>query len=143
VPTIVLEPQNPNDLTPEKLQSLVDALKAASREVSVEFAHREQRGYGVTWWEVLNVWIKDPAVVGGVAGAASAKVVEKLVEVVIDWLKRRHSDKATKKRPKIVTILDHEGNVLKSVELQADSPMVDKTAEKRSEPRRKPPVAEQ
>lgn len=87
---ILLEPQNRLDLRPEDLESLAQAIREAEPESQVEIVGKEPKGYGVTWWEVLNIWITDPNIVAisaGAAGGAAAKLVENLLDIVFGQLR--------------------------------------------------------
>ncbi len=52
--TVRLVPQNPLDLRPEELEDLAQDFREAGYEVEIDDEIR-QRGYGVTWYEVLTV----------------------------------------------------------------------------------------
>lgn len=55
-PQILLVPANPLDLRPEELEPLVANLRDGHAS-SVDVGVVPQRGYGVTWWEVLVIYI--------------------------------------------------------------------------------------
>ena len=54
---IILEPGNPLDLKLEKLISFISELQEQDPEYNIQFVSTELTGYGVTFWEVLNVWL--------------------------------------------------------------------------------------
>jgi hypothetical protein len=108
---IQIRPGNPLDLTPEKLDDLVKALEAEFPEVTVSVEITEQRGYGVTWWEVLHVTL--PWVEGYAAGKA--------IDLAVSWASRRwKQEHETRERPRpiSVTIYGPNGEVLKRVKVE-------------------------
>jgi hypothetical protein len=52
---VIVQAANPLDVRPEELDSLIATLQ--DEGLDVRRAHQEQRGYGVTWWEVLLIWV--------------------------------------------------------------------------------------
>lgn len=140
MPEILIEPQNPLDLTTEQLEDLAQSLRGIDASYDVRFAYREQKGYGVTWWEVLYIWLPW---IGVAAGAiAGEKAVEKIVELSIDWARRRFKKEGEQKRPKYVAILGPDGKVLKSVRLndEAQEPEDLTEEDQQKPPRSLPPI---
>jgi hypothetical protein len=135
---ILIESANAADLTPQMLEPLRAELSGAEPNTKVEFAASPQRGYGVTWWEVLYIWLKEPLVVGA-AGAVAGKILEKVVEAAIDWVKESHTSKGSKARPRIVSILDKDGKVLRAFEVKDGTELYDCTIREREKPPRKLP----
>jgi hypothetical protein len=74
---ILLEPGNPLSLRREKLQSLIEAIESCDASYRVRLAYNDQQGYGVTWWEVLHVWIPWTTI----SGAAAKKITEILIDL--------------------------------------------------------------
>jgi hypothetical protein len=60
-PLILVEPSNPLDVTPEDVQALCDALAEHLPDVDFEVGYEEQHGAGVTWREVLHIFVPDLA----------------------------------------------------------------------------------
>ena len=135
---ILIESSNVADLTPQKLETLRAELSGAEPNTIVEFAATSQHGYGVTWWEVVYIWLKEPLVIGTV-GAVAGKVLEKVVEAAIDWVKESYASKGSKARPRLVSILDKDGKVLKSFEVKGGTEPHDCTNREREKPPRKLP----
>jgi hypothetical protein len=111
-------------------------LAAAIRDIEVGVAARfsrpiERRGYGVTWWEVVYIWL--PAL----GGAVSTAFAKKVVEVAIDWARKRFKRRGAEKRPKYVGIYGPDGKLVRSVLLtdEAAEPE-DRPAEPRKPPSR-------
>lgn len=115
---IVLQPTS--DLRPkaEDVRSLGDDL---SRELGFPVrlvGEPKHLGRGVTWWEVVHVWLPASAVGGAGVGKA--------VDVFVDWARARMrrflDERKTKKKPnpppQHVTIYGPDGKPLKSVTLK-------------------------
>ena len=105
----LLEPGNPLTQSEEVLKPIIQAVQDIDPTYQVGLAYRDQRGYGVTWWEVLHIWIPW-ATLGGVAA-------KKIVELAIDWAYGRLKRDKPKNRPRSVTIYGPQGQVLKKVEV--------------------------
>lgn len=120
---LVVSPQNPLQLTREDLAAFLTSLEAIGPHLEVEYTPREQRGYAVTWWEVVHVFVPAAAVyVGG-------KLVEEIVSRFVDWARDRLRKEQSQKRPKYVAIYGADGKILKSVVVQPDESVVDRTSE--------------
>ena|SRR5712691_6286553 len=108
---ILLQPGNPLDLRRDKLAPLIDAIEARDASYQVHLAYKDQRGYGVTWGEVLHVWIPWTTI-----GGAAAK---KITEILIDWARRKLKGDAKSKRPRFVTIYGPTGKMLKKISVNS------------------------
>lgn len=60
VARVILETSNPLDLSVEELEELARQLRALDGELTVSVGMQEQRGAGVTFWDVLHFWIPEP-----------------------------------------------------------------------------------
>jgi hypothetical protein len=105
---IVIESQNKLDLPAEELQSLAADLRAYDPVGEVTIDEREIKGYGVTWWEVVRIWLVDPVVSGAAAGTAAYAL-----NAGRNWACERFVK--VPKRPKYIGIYGPDGNVLKSI----------------------------
>jgi hypothetical protein len=74
-------------------------------------------GYGVTFWEVVNVWILAP-----ISGA----LILEITKLSIKWARNRFSQKGKEKRPKYIVIYGPKGDPLKNILLKnaTDEPEV-------------------
>ena len=134
---IILEPGNPLDLKLEKLKSLISELQEQDPEYNIQFVSTELTGYGVTFWEVLYVWL----LWVGIKTAEAA--IPKIVDLFIKWAHNRFHQEGGEKRPKYVAIYGPNGEVLKSVLVRSkDSEPEDRTEEDRKRPPRKLPRIE-
>jgi hypothetical protein len=122
----------------DELDELAQSIRGVAPGFAVRFAvPREQRGYSVTWWEVVHIWLPWAAVAaGGVVGPAIAK---KIVDVAIEWARTRFARKPNK-RPKYVAIYGPDGKVIQSVLIRDETAEPeDRTAADAADPRRHPP----
>lgn len=136
LPQLLLVPGNPRDLTPEKLADLVSDLSA---DYSADVGVAEQRGYGVTWWEVLIIYIATKgadAIVGRLYDAA----LDRIESSVKAWLARRRETEESK-RPFFLAVYDEDGELAKALEFRPDDEPVDVTERERAKGKRPRPEA--
>ena len=100
---VIITPANPLDIRAEDLQPLFEILETEGFEVSTE-PGVEQRGYGVTWWEVTN------AVLDHIDEVAV------LVTAIKQWHESRRV--TNRGRPQITTIYGPNGEVLQEVKTE-------------------------
>ena len=110
---ILLEPQNPLDIRPEEMQSLVDEMRTLDRDYDVHIAYYTppsgaQSTYQVTWWEVLTIWI---------AAQVGSAAIQQIVQLTVDWMKRRFSEPYRETRPKHIRIVRYEGESGEVIEI--------------------------
>ncbi len=131
---VIVQTANPRIVKPEELGGLVSALE--NDGLDVRLAYAEQRGYGVTWWEVLLIWI------GARTGEA---VIEQVVGDVVGWMRDRFRQEPERsQRPKVALLVfyeDDEGEATEAVELKSadDEPVRRPTEEFERYTRKKPP----
>jgi hypothetical protein len=91
-------------------------------------------GYGVTWWEVVVIYLASKgtdAVVGEVFDA----LLKSIKARVTAWYKARRDAGGPKgSRPMALDVRDEEGNILLGLELDPDGEVKDVTAERRAGP---------
>jgi hypothetical protein len=146
---IIIQSGSPFFTEPEDLQALANALRSQSDETEVVVhTPRDQRGYSVTPWEVVYIWLTtDPTgtlvgkalltgSVGGIAGKASGWVSGWVVDAVKDWVKSRidlsRKEHEARKletpkiwstvRPTAAIILGPDGKELLTIEQQGNDP---------------------
>lgn len=131
---IVLQPANPLDLRPEDLEELAQDIREAATDYEVRIAGDEivdPRRRGVTWWEVLTVWLPAASdnlglviVIAQAVAWARRRLKKEQAEQV-----RQHEEELAKRtrrrgrkpvarvshRPKYIEILGPSGEVLKAV----------------------------
>lgn len=126
MPKILLEAQNPLDIPPADLEPLAQAIRDVGQGYEVQIAEPvEQRGYGVTWWEVVLIYIGSRG-----AEVVLTNVVNDLYKVAVGWARARFQKEPG--RPKYIAIRGPDGEILRSVEVRRpDAEPEDKTEEDR------------
>lgn len=117
---ILLETINPADLTPDDLKELADQLSAAIPEFDFIPAYEYQHGAGVSWHEVLRLWVENEEMLRDVSFGF-------VLERVYENMRERFKKPAGKHRPKSIKVNDRSsGKEVKSVVLEsADSAPVE------------------
>lgn len=138
LPDVLLVPGNPLDVRPDDLQGLVAAI-SADLPLTVDVGVVPQRGYGVTWWEILYIYIGTKGL-DAVTGHAFQLALDSITEKVQDWYRGRRKSKDSQ-RPFYFGILDEKGSVLRALEVRADGSVDDVTAREQSKPLKPRPEA--
>ncbi len=125
---ILVEPRAPNDPNPEHLSALRAELASAFPNVDVWEAWDEQRGAGVTFQEIVNIWIPWSDITSAAAGV--------VVTILVQWLKERHKECPT--RPKLGRIYGPDGRVVRSFHIEGSQTQPE-TSSEQSAPRPMPP----
>lgn len=138
---VFLVPRNPLDLRPEKLEPLIDQIKELENGLTVSIRTVPQRGYGVTWWEVLEIVIIYVGAKGldAAVGHPIQLLLDKITEKVRDWYQRRRAEEGNT-RPLSLTFRDEEGRALRSVEMQESDDVEKGTKKKRTTKERARPT---
>ncbi len=139
MPQVLLVPANPLDLRPEELESLLGDLRAGHAS-SADVGVVPQRGYGVTWWEVLVIYIAMKGA-DAVIGHVYQLLLDEITEKVKAWYRARRLEKDNK-RPLLLGIRDEEGHVLRALEIQSSGEVSDVTEREAEKPLRPRPEAE-
>ena len=131
-PVILLETINPLDLTPEDLAELAVKLKDTASQYDYEVAYEDQHGSGVTWHEVLRIWVPN-------AAAIRDGVYVFLVGESINFMRKRFKRKGGKRRPKSIIVHDAEtGEEIASWIIQDELAEAEETTPEKHILRRKP-----
>jgi hypothetical protein len=94
---ILIETINPSDITPEELWELADLLSREVPQFIFTPAYEDQRGAGVTWHEVIRLWVENEDIIkGGVFGF--------VLEHVYQTMRARFKREGGKRRPKSIII---------------------------------------
>lgn len=139
MPQVLLVPANPLDLRPEELESLLGDLRTG-HAASVDVGVVPQRGYGVTWWEVLVIYIAMKGA-DAVIGHGYQLLLDEITEKVKAWYRARRLEKDNK-RPLLLDIRDEEGHVLRALEIQSSGEVSEVTEREAEKPLRPRPEAE-
>jgi hypothetical protein len=112
---------------PEDVEDLAEALRGQFPDITVTIVPPAMSGYGVTAWEVLNVfvpWSELPhdAFMAGVGIVAKEAIA---------WAHRRL--KKSPHRPKYVAIYGPNGEIVKAVRVDPGGEEIDMTEEQREE----------
>ena len=105
--TILLETINPADLTPDDLEELASVLTEQLPGFDYEIASEEQHGAGVTWHEVLRVWLPDVTSLKDDAYGA-------LLGTCFAYMRSRFARKHGSRRPKSIILHDESGREIAS-----------------------------
>lgn len=109
---ILLETINPFDLTIKELWDLANELHARIPEFYFAPAYEEQHGAGVTWHEVLRVWVENRDILEGAT-------FEVALSLIIEAMRKRFKKKHGTRRPKSIIVNDKSsGKELKSYVLK-------------------------
>jgi len=133
VPWVLLESNNPLDVTPEDLDEIADYLEQSPSNASIEIGYDEQYGAGVTGHEVLIFWIPD-------AGSIRDGIYVALITAAVQKFRERFKRRNSKLRKKIIMVYDKStGNEIETwiLEAEASEPII-KHADNNSVRRRLP-----
>lgn len=130
---IVFDPGNPHDFTDGGLEEFQVAM-AQEFETDVIIDRREERGQGVTFVEILHIWIE--------AGEIASPAI--IAKQVGGWLRTRRRSEAEitpKPRTRLADIYGPTGELLKSVRVENDTVQISEPSQdtKRERPRPPPP----
>lgn len=125
----VIEPGHSGAGLDADIPTLATEIAAKLPQADVRAVPKERLRYGLTWWEVIRIYILDPA---------DQVIVGVILAEAIRWCRERF--KKMPKRLKSITILGPDGKVIKSVLIKnpTDEPE-DRTVEDNQEPTRPPP----
>ena len=127
---VILETPNELDLTVPELQALARELESANDHLQVRVGTHEQRGAGVTFWDVLHFWIPEPEFM---RDALYGYLIGRCQEV----LRARRSGKHQEKRPMCIVVHLPDGSVAEIIEEGGE--LGDAPRAPRSQPRVLPP----
>lgn len=96
---VLLETNNPLDVTPEDLEELAILLEAIEPRPSIEIGYEHQYGSGVTGHEVLLFWIPN-------ADALRDGLYVPLIIATVGWMKKLFKRKHREHRSKVLTVYD-------------------------------------
>lgn len=128
---LVLETINPNDMTEEDLIELGNELR---REVDIRvgIGYEDQFGSGVSWHEVLHLWLPNYEFF-------KDKAWEIVLGIVLENLRRRFKGEGNDRRPKTLIVRDPQtGEVLAHYDIEAvdaEAILVDPDQSPRRRPR--------
>ena len=96
---ILIETINPLDITPDELWELADHLSSVVPQFRFTPSYEDQYGAGVTWHEVIRLWVENEDIIkGGLFGF--------VLEHVYQTMRERFKREGGKRRPKSIIISD-------------------------------------
>ncbi len=96
LPQLLFVAGNPLDLSEEDLKPLVDQVSAASG-LSAGVGIVPQRGYGVTWWEVVLIYVGMKGA-DAVTAHALQLLLDGLTEKTKEWYRRQSLARPNRER---------------------------------------------
>jgi hypothetical protein len=113
---VFIEPGNPHDISRADLEDLATLVREGQSGLAVEVSIGEEQGYGVTFAEVLRIYMD----AGEVAGDTAALFAP--FWIAVRWMRARWTrDKETHEgeqpRTRYVTLYGADGKKLKSVKI--------------------------
>jgi hypothetical protein len=134
---VLIVPGNPLDVRPEDLEPLVEEIKLGN-DLTVDVrVPPPQRGYGVTWWEVVVIYLLTKGA-DAVVGRGYQLILDKITEKVKHWYQERRLKRGNN-RPLSLTFRDDQGHVLRALEMRATGETEEVTREERGRPMLPPP----
>jgi hypothetical protein len=112
--SLLIEPGNPHDFTPAELEELRSEVEDEFDTVRVAIARRPERGYGVSFHEVLAVWDVVTEAADDVMTVAGP------ISLIVGWMRRRAQRErerhpGARPRPRTVPLIGPDGKVLKRI----------------------------
>lgn len=141
---IIIQRANPTDA--QDIEELVSQLRDAVPAYDIEVADEKSVGYGVTWWQVIYIWIKSDPIADAVLGALVAKIIDAGVGLARRRFKRQRqavqpgSEDAAEPtngiilRPTYIGLYGPDGKLLRSVLVENGQEPRDVTDEHRDGP---------
>jgi hypothetical protein len=110
---ILLETINPSDFTPDELWELADSLSVVMPNFKFIPAYEDQHGAGVSWHEVIRLWVDNEDMVKDGTFAV-------ILEHIYQAMRERFKKPAGKHRPKSVIVNDkRDGREILNTEMES------------------------
>ncbi len=129
---LVLETINPFDMTADDLVQLAEEIRQSLR-MPIGVAYDDQHGAGVTWHEVLHIWL--PSV-----DFLKDEGWEIVLGIIVENLRRRFRRSGNERRPKTLIIRDPQTENVVAEFIIEEADAEPKEREPDQSPRRRPPV---
>jgi hypothetical protein len=121
---IYLFPKMGRTMPEEEFQPFIEELKAEHRDLTSEYVWYETRAYGVTFWEVLTIYVAVKALDAAIEASVS-KLVEAIIEKGKHWVQRHRDAHDWHHRPFALTVRDADGNLLAAIDIDRDGVATD------------------
>lgn len=133
---VLLETSNPLDVKPDELRELAQELNQGAPEIDFIVGYFDQHGSGVTWHEVLHVWLPSADFIKNTAWMYVMTILGK-------WGKKRFDKLKGGRRPKSIVFHDSEtGKEVGKILLKDENDEVVLKITSESVLRNKPPIRE-
>lgn len=108
---IIIQTKNPRDITFEEADELAQEIRSLDLKWDVRVISGKQVGYGVTWSEILHIWLPTAGVI------VMTEIIHEITKLAIKWARQRFKKEgpSIRPRPVYVAIYGPDGKVLKSV----------------------------
>jgi hypothetical protein len=116
---IIIQTRNPRDITLEETEELAQAIRLLEPNCNVRVLGGKQVGYGITWFEILRIWL--PTAIITVGAIVAKEIIQEITKLAIRWACQRLKKKGVSRRPTYIAIYGPDGKILKSVVLKNDT----------------------
>jgi hypothetical protein len=121
----------------DDLQELLADVTGLGYVVDLDFGPEPEPGkYGVTWLEVVAIYV-GAKVLDGMTADAIDIAVKKLANTAVDWAKARFRKHPDNTRPQYISLYGPDGELLKSVQVDPKGDVQDHTERDRARQERK------
>jgi hypothetical protein len=129
--TLRIQPKNPADFREGEVEGLkTDLSKALPRTYAVVVTEPPpQVGRGVTWYEVIQMWVVVEPYAKALAQHVVTKILDKTTAAFVAWVRARRKKKGSSRRPTYAVIFGPDGEVLKAILVDQKGKVIDRTAE--------------
>jgi len=117
------------------LDELAGELATMGHDVERDYHEQAPGRYGITWWEVVYIYVGMKAL-DAVTSRALDAMLDRIVETAKRWAHERMAHKRTS-RPEYFAVLDTEGKVLRSWKIDKEGEE-EQTEKDRKSPIRRP-----
>jgi translation elongation factor EF-1beta len=115
------------------IEKLAEAIKNIDSKIEIKYVDSKRIGYGVTWWEVIYVFI---------GYEVSKTIISELTKATLKWAKDRLNEKGDYKRPQYISIFGGDGIPIKAMLVNTTGEIEDKTEDARKQGAEKIPPLE-
>ncbi len=119
---------------PSVITSLEEDLRTAIPDLEISHYETKNVGYGVTWWQVIIMWI-------ALEVFAKEAAKDLLYKPTKEWAVNRVKEMGDKARPQYISILNPDGESVTAFLVNIDGTVEDKTDYANENPQPAPPNA--
>jgi hypothetical protein len=117
---IICTPSNQNTTREREaaINELISDLYSLKIPIRTSYGEQAPDRRGVTWWEILYIYLVSRGV-DAVTGYAYSAALDQVTDRTKGWIRKRFA-RAETRRPQYFAILDDEGKVLQSWKIDAE-----------------------